>query len=148
MVTSGLGFNSRKSYSAAVTRYLRFNQVYSLDPLGLSELSALRFITYLSSAGLASSTIRVYLSGVRAWLISLGFHPPNIYTVRVKWALKSVERSCPMQARPVSYSMLAHLHVTVDFTYNNFMLLSAMTLAYFGCLRAAEYCYNPSVLPP
>ena len=28
------------------------------------------------------------------------------------------------------------------------MLLSAMMLAYIGCLHVAEYCYNPSVSPP
>ena len=149
-MSTGLAFNSRRSYSTAVTRYIRFCQIYAIYPLFFDEHNALRFIAYLDSLTLLVRTIKVYLSGVRAWLISQGQSPPFIYTVRVKWALRSLERSHPepRRATPVSYSLLALIQSSLYYSFDNLMIFAAMTLGYFACLRAGEYCYNPSVSPP
>ena len=84
MVGAGLAVNSRRSYSAAVNRYLHFSSVYMLDPLEFNELTALRFIAYLSLNNLSLASIRVYLSGVRAWLVAAGIPHRDIYTTRLK----------------------------------------------------------------
>ena len=88
-----------------------------LDPLEFDELTALRFIAYLSLNNLSLASIRVYLSGVRAWLVTAGIPP-------------------------VSYQMLHHLQRLLPYDYDNLMIFSAMLLAYFGCLRASEYCFS------
>ena len=115
-----------------------------LDPLEFDELTALRFIAYLSLNNLSLASIRVYLSGVRAWLVAAGIPHRDIYTTRLKWALKSVERASPgpVRASPVSYQMLYHLQRLLPYDYDNLMIFSAMLLAYFGCLRASEYCFS------
>ena len=70
LVGSGLAYNSRRSYSAALNRYLAFTKIYLIDPWEFHELTILRFIAHLAAANLSVSSIRVYLAGVRAWLLA------------------------------------------------------------------------------
>ena len=72
LVYSGLAVNSRKSYSAALKKYIEFCRLYSLSPLNFDEVTVLRTVAHLAARSLALSTIRVYLSGIRAWFISMG----------------------------------------------------------------------------
>lgn len=150
LISKGLAFNSRRSYSSATRKYLNFCAHYCLDPCELNEHTLLRFITYLSLQHLSIRTIRVYLSGLRAWIISSGHPPPVIYTPRVKWALRALQRHQPepAQAHPITYQVLEKLQKSLDFSYNSLMQYTAMTTGYFGCLRASEYCFNPDVSPP
>lgn len=150
LVSQGLSFNSRKSYSTSLRRYLKFCEEYLLDPLRLDETNFLRFIAHLSAANLTLASIRVYLSGIRAWVISMGHPPPPIYSERVKWALRAVGKSDPdpIRAAPISYHQLLQLQRSLQFTRDNFMFFTAVTLGYFACLRASEFCHNPKVSPP
>lgn len=133
LVSQGLSFNSRKSYSTSLSRYLQFCQDYHLDPLRLDETNFLRFIAHLSSANLTLTSIRVYLAGIRAWIISLGLPPPQIYSERVKWALRAIGKSDPdpVRAAPISYDRLLQLQCSLQFTSDNFLLFSFM------------FCFHP-----
>ena len=150
LVATGLAFNSRKVYCTGVRHYLRFCRQYQFEPLHLTEVTVLRFIAYLSTLSILVRSIKVYLAGIKSWVIALGAMSQNIYTVRVNWALKSLDRRhpAPRSAAPVSYAMLKHLYDTLPDNYENMMIFTAMTLAFFACLRASEYTFNPHVSPP
>ena len=149
-MSEGLTFNSRRVYSFAVNRFLNFCSMYLLNPFSLDELLILRFITYLADSGVAPSTVRVYLAGIRAWLINGGSHPPIIYTQRIKWALKAMERVAPLQSRvkPFSYSLFWDIIAFIFPSYDNKVCFTAMLLGYFACLRAAEYVWVPGSTQP
>lgn len=110
----------------------------------------LRFISHLSTQHLSPNTIRVYLSSVRAWTISSGAPAPDMYTPRVKWAIKAIQRAAPppKAVPPFTFSMLSRIINFIPPTYDSIMSFTSMLLAYFGCMRAAEYCPNPRVAPP
>ena len=152
LIVGGLASNSRRSYYLAATRYLNFCDLYSLDPFNISESTVLRFISYLSSSFIAPSTIKVYLSGVRAWVITNGGPPPLIYSQRVRWALKCLERVAPPPVRvnPFTFDMFLIISEHLTYSYDNVFLYCSMLLGYFGCLRAAEYlpsAGSPPLLP-
>ena len=72
--------------------YLTFTESLALEPLPLSETRVLRFVAQFHLQGLAPSTIKLYLSAIRAWVISLGMREPQIWTPRVTLACKAVAR--------------------------------------------------------
>lgn len=150
MVTEGLAANSRRTYSRGVDKYIEFCTFYRLNPLILSEWNTLRFITHLVDVGMAPSTIKVYMAGLRAWLINQGAQDVSLYTQKVKWALKSAERRAPVpiQAKPIDYSMLLRIYRFIPLSYFNMVGFTAMLVGYFGCLRAAEYLPDPGQAPP
>ena len=152
LVSTGLASNSRRAYSYAVSRYISFCSRYSFDPFQLEELTVLRSIAYLESesSSISPSTIRVYLAGIRAWLITNGIQVPLIYTQRVKWALLSLDSKAPipLRVRPFTIDMFRKVLGNILYSYDNVHLFSAMLLGYFGCLRAAEYCPSSGGPPP
>lgn len=110
----------------------------------------LRFISYLNRYHLSISTIRVYLSGVRAWVIAQGGPPLALFSPRVKWALKSILRGQPPPRRvtPFTFEMLeAVYHVLVQ-THDQLVIWVAMLVGYFACLRSSEYCPDTRVSRP
>ena len=123
---------------------------YSLSPLPLNEVLVLRFIAYLHSIKFSPSSVRVHLAAIRAWAISLGLNPPDLYSARVKWALRSFTRSAPPPARvpPFTFRMLYSIYLVISYSYDNIMHFTAMLLAYFGCMRSAEYCPSQGTAPP
>lgn len=96
------------------------------------------------SGSLQPSTIRTYLAGLRAWFISAGFDPPSMYTQRVKWAIRAVERTAPLPVpvQPFNMAMLRAVYHSTPYSYDNLCLFSALLLGYFGCLRSSEYLYT------
>jgi len=147
MVKAGYAFNSQKAYSSGMVRYFKFCSVYSLDPLELSEVNLLRFIAYMSHQGLLARTIRVYLAGLRSWLVRTGYSHIQVYTPRVKLALKSIERDNPPPVRvaPLTLSLLSRFTLYLHPSLDNVMLMAAYSLAYFACLRSAEFCWDDSL---
>lgn len=95
-------------------------------------------------------SIRVYLAGVRAWFISGGGTPPDIFSEIVKFALRSLDRAQPepRQVQPLTKDIILSIIKSLPYTSINFTFVTAILLAYFGCLRAAEFCYDPETAPP
>ena len=140
MVRAGYSHNSTRSYSAGFKRYIKFCNVYLLDPLHVSEVTVLRFVAYMASHQLMPATIRVYLAAVRSWFVTSGLPIPEFYTPRVKLAIKSIERDTPppSQVLPLTYALLSRVFDCFSPSLDNLMCFSAMALAYYACLRAAE----------
>ena len=57
--------NTKRTYSSAQKRFIKFCVMYDLDPLPASEDTVLYYISFLFRDGLKGSSIRVYLSGLR-----------------------------------------------------------------------------------
>ena len=150
MIADGLASNSRKVYSQAVIKFCNFCELYELNPFEVNELLILRFIAHLAGAKFAPSTVRVYLSGVRAWLITAGSQPPSLYTQRVKWAIRAMERNCPppVRVKPFTLSLFWAVAPFIYPVFDNIVYFTAMLVGYFACLRSAEYTFAPGSGPP
>ena len=130
----------------AVRRYISFCEKYNLPIHPLSQSNLLRFIAHLSYAQLAAPTIRVYLAGLRSWIIEQGGPPPLIYSPQLSQALKAIDRHhSPSQATPITYSTLLTIMNFTPPTKENLIAFAAITLGYFGCLRPSEYLTTPGV---
>ena len=79
----------------------------------------------------------------------MGGSPPVIYSPRVSWAMRSVSRQAqaPSRAPPFTYHMLEQVHASLLYTRDNVTHFTAMLLAYFACMRTAEFCPSPGVAP-
>lgn len=149
LVYNGITANSRATYSTAVNRYKKFCQLYLLSPFPITSVNCIRFVAHLAKSGLVSSTIKVYLSGLRSWSIDLGLPLPEIYTPSLSQALKTLDRvHSPTQAPPILYTHLLAIMARAPFNRDNLMALAAMSLAYFACLRPSEYLYTRGVRSP
>lgn len=150
LVANGLTANSSRTYANANKKYFEFCAYFKLDPCIIDEQTVLRFITYLKTQQSAPSTIRVYLSGLRAWALANSIPCDNLYSPKVRWALKAVSRLSqpPTKVPPLGYSILASLAQSLTPSYDNLMIFSSMLLAYFSCLRSAEYCPSPNTASP
>ena len=152
LVVSGLKLNTRKTYSSAQLQFVRFCNSYGLSPYCISEQVLLMYIAYMNDKGLKHSTILVYLSAVRSLHIEAGLGDPLEGCLRVGQALKAVQRGStpPRRKLPITHTILQNIGSTLSNTPDHCMLWSAFTLAYFGLLRAAEFCvikppFNPSI---
>ena len=140
LVRAGITPNSRATYAAAVRKYISFCRQYQLRPLPVSHTNALRFVAYCAGQGLAVSTVRVYLAGLRSWSIDSMLPPPNIYTPQLVQAIRALERHHnPAQAAPLFYHHLLSFFYRIPFNLDNLMSMAAISLAYFACLRPSEY---------
>ena len=90
--SSALATSSHKTYKAAGNKYLTFCNNFSLQPLPSSEALLCYFVACLGQQGLAHSTIRTYLSGVRQLQISHGFPELSFDKMpRLRQILKGVQ---------------------------------------------------------
>ena len=149
LVRGGITANSRAAYSTAVKRYSAFCRIYSLPPLPVSQVNALRFVAHCTNSGLAVSSIRVYLAGLRSWSIDLGLPPPDLYTPHLTQAIRGLDRHhIPAQAAPILHHHLLSIFYRAPYNRDNLMALSAISLAYFACLRPSEYVSTRGTPPP
>ena len=107
------------------------------------------FATYLARS-VSYATICTYLSSIRLQNIKLGFRPtPEMPLLRL--LLKGIKRAKGERAKPkrkpITLSLLktlkSALHFSPFITYDQKMLWAAFTTAFFGFLRASEFC-SPS----
>lgn len=150
LLSNGLTRNSRRAYSQGVQKFLEFCDLYKISPYIISESSIIRFITHLSSITNSTSTIRVYLSALRAWYLSQGMDPGSFYSPRVKWMIKAVDRQAepPSRVKPFTYSLFTLIAPIVPHTPHNLICFTAMLVGYFGCLRSSEYLSEPGASRP
>ena len=143
---SGWAPRTKVGYGSAIKRYLNFCTSYHLSPLPLAEPVLLRYVAHLSLAGLAPTTIKNYLSALRAWVLSLGLDEPQIWTPRVHLACRAVTRAHPppRQPLPIDYDLLNVLIRSLSYSHDHLLIASALSLQYFACLRASELCSDSS----
>ncbi len=148
LVEQGYAGNTKRTYTSAQKKYLTFCKIYGLVPCPATEEVLLWYVAYLYGNGVViSRSISVYLSAVRALHIDMGLSEPPHRSPRIKLALRGIERSGPppVQKMPITFSILQRMHSLVGHSYDEAMLWGAMTLAYFGCLRADEITLDLSL---
>ena len=141
LLSNALKPNTHRTYSNAQNRYLNFCTIYDRVACPSSEETLLFFISYLFKDGLKGSSIRVYLSGVRNLHINSGVtYIGN--TQRMLMALKgaNVLSSPPTRKEPITFVILSGMLDLLKGRSDCLLLRAAMTLAFFGCLRAGEFC--------
>ena len=149
LVRGGITANSRAAYSTAVKKYAAFCRIYSLSPVPVSQSNALRFVAHCANSGLAVSSIRVYLAGLRSWSIDMGLSPPEIYSPHLTQAIRCLDRHhTPAQAPPLLHHHLLSIFSRAPFNKDNLMSITALSLAYFACLRPSEYLTTRGTAPP
>jgi hypothetical protein len=150
LVASGLKLNTRKTYSSAQLQFVRFCNMYGISPYNVPEQVLLMYIAYMNERHLKHSTMLVYLAAVRSLHIQAGLGDPLEGCLRVNLALKAVQRGCapPKRKLPITRDILLSMGSILSNTFDHRMLWSAFNLAYFGLLRAAEFCVtNPPFSP-
>lgn len=141
MVATGLAPNTLRTYTTAISRYMEYCVAYQLDPFDLSEWNIVRYVAYLASRGLKATSVQVYLSGLRTWCVLEGLPTPNVTSHRIKLAIRSVHRTDPppRRASPFLHHMLCRSMDLLLPTYDNLVFIAALSLGFFGCLRASEF---------
>ena len=139
--------STHKTYKAAEKRYLTFCNNFSLPPLPASENVLCYFAACLGQEGLAYSSIRTYLSGVRQVQIAAGYPDPSIVQMpRLHQVIKGIRvlvassGKAPRPRLPITPSILHKFRsVWLEHpTYNNIMLWAACTTTFFGFCRSGE----------
>ena len=117
-----------------------------LTPYPLDESNLRLFAAFLHRT-LSYATICTYLSAIRLRHIELGFRPPPEMPL-LRLLLKGIKRSKGALAKPKRKPITIHLlkelkealRTSTFSTYDQKMLWAAFTTAFFGFLRASEFC--------
>lgn len=144
---SGVRPSTRSTYEAGALRFVRFCDQYKLTPQPASEETILRFIAFLHLQQLAPSTVRVYLAAVRSLHINSGYPPPPTDKPRILKAIRAMEITSegPKTKLPITLDILQKLGTVVPPFASGGCMWPAMTLAFFGCLRAAEFTVTKGI---
>ena len=115
---------------------------YEYTPLPADEDTILLYISYLYLNDLRYNSIRVYISAIRSLHVESGFGNPLESFLLVKQALRSLQinSDTPNQKLPITLSILRDLYsVCNGQDPDSKMMWAALTLAFYGCLRASEF---------
>ena len=100
----------------------------------------LLYIAFLDIQKLKGGSVVVYLSALRSLHIEEGYCYDFNNSARVKRALKALDNKGPPpdQKLPITFDILKQMHKVIPRDFDACVLWAAMTLAFFGCMRAAE----------
>ena len=139
---------THKTYHVAERRYLTFCNSFSLRPLPTSEAILCYFVACLGQQGLAHTSIRTYLSGIRQLQIAHGFEDPKIDQMPcLRQILKGVkvergkEGKASRPRLPITPSILRKLKLiwlNGDTSFNSVMLWAAALVTFFSFCRSGE----------
>ena len=126
---------------------MTFCNNFSLSPLPTSENILCYFAACLGQEGLACSSIRTYLSGIRQTQIAAGLPDPLIdHMPRLRQVLKGIKVQAARNGRsphprlPITPSILYKLRQVWlgNSSFNNIMLWAAATTTFFSFCRSGE----------
>ena len=146
---AALSASTQKTYKAAEKKYLSFCNNFSLAPVPTSENTLCYFAACLGQEGLACSSIRTYLSGVRQLQIAAGFKDPHIDRMpRLSQVLKGIKVQAARTGHqthprlPITPTILCKLKevwLSDPPCFNNTMLWAAATTTFFDFCRSGEF---------
>ena len=137
---------TKRAYATGSKRYMSFCRKYSITPFPTTQLTLCYFAAYISKQ-VQHATIRLYLAAVRAEQLSRGLEDPLKDTQQLSWLLRGVQRQSKTRTRlPINpkllllliQSILSNRHLI---KYDRYLYATAISIAYFGCLRAGEISY-------
>ena len=141
LMSAALKPSTRKTYTCAQNKFLEFCKQYSLVSLPVTEETLLLYVAFLFEDGFKGTSIRVYLSAIRSLHIYGGFSYPANMT-RLQLALKGAVRNTapPDRKLPITYDVLVKMLFALRGRFDAKLFRAVMTLAFFGCFRASEFC--------
>ena len=146
---NGLASSTQKTYRAALKRFHLFCDHFNVtSPFPLSEHTLCCFSAYLADQGLASQTIKTYLSALRSMQISLGLPDPRDQSSmpilkRVQAGISRARLTANSQPRvrlPITARTLAGIHSYL-FTSEHpdrLVIWAIASTAFFGFFRLGE----------
>ena len=143
----GLAPSTRKTYATAQRKFFNFClQLGQLHPSGLpcpaDEWTLCLFAPFLARF-VHHSSIKVYLSGVRALHVEQGFPDPLQNCLRLQRVVRGIKRSQGSSSSnrlPITDThMLLIWNSLNSHLPDHCMFWAAFTLGYFGFLRAAKF---------
>ena len=136
--------STNRTYESAIRCYVRFCKTYDYKVLPVNEDVVLQYVAYLSLKKLQASTVKVYYSAIRVYSIKNGYGSPMDSFLRLKMAMRSIEiNSRPQNKKlPITIELLSKIRSNMLNTYNDVLLAAALSLAFFGLLRASEFTVN------
>ena len=139
--------STRRSYASGQRKFINFcAQLGKLHPGGSpcpsDEWTLCLFATFLAGS-VQHSSIKVYLSAVRALHIEEGFPDPLVNCLHLQRVLRGIKRtqgSPEAQRLPITDHILMIIFGALDLSvFDHCMFWAACNLAYFGFLRSAEF---------
>ena len=136
-----------RSYASAQAKSISFcQQLGKLHPSGspcpTDEWRLCLFVTFLVRTAQHSS-IKVYLSGIRALHIEQGFPDPLADCLRLQRVIRGIKRclGTPSSTRlPITDDLMLIIWQSLDLGLPDHMMFwTACSLGYFGFLRASEF---------
>ena len=150
--TAALAPATHKTYKVAERRYVTFCESFKITPLPVSEGILCYYVACLGQQGLAHSSIRTYLSGIRQLQISHGFKDINFDEMpRLRQIIKGVQIDQARKGRtsrprlPITPSILRKIKsvwLHKESSPDRLMLWAASTTAFFGFCRSGEVTIN------
>ena len=143
----GLAPSTRRSYASAQAQFISFcSQLGKLhasgSPCPADEWTLCLFATFLANR-IQHSSIKVYLSGVRALHIEQGFPDPLancLHLQRVVRGIKRCQGSSSSSRLPITDDLMLLIWRSLDLRLpDHLMFWAACSLGYFGFLRASEF---------
>ena len=139
--------STRRSYASSQAQFISFcRQLEKLHPSGLpcpaDEWTLCLFVTFLART-IKHSSIKMYLSGVRALHIDHGFPDPLINCLRLQRVVRGIKRcqgSSSSSRLPITDDLMQVIWQSLDLHLpDHCMFWAACSLGYFGFLRASEF---------
>ena len=137
---------TKRAYATGAKRYESFCKKYGIKSFPTTELTLSYFAAHLSKQ-LQYPTIRLYIAAVRAKQLNRGYQDPLKDTQQLQLLLRGIQKQAKTRTRlPISPRLLQKI-VGVILTnkqlpkHDRYLYTSAISVAYFGCLRASEISY-------
>lgn len=146
MQRAALSQSTRRAYRSGTQRYKAFCKQYAISPFPASEGTLCYFVAYLSHQ-VQHATARLYLAAVRAEQIERGWEDPLKNTPHLASLLRGLQKTAKHRVRkPIMPQLLNTLLRSILSNGNwckhdRFLYAAAISIAYFGCLRAGEMTY-------
>ena len=146
---AGLAPSTQKSYQGAIRRFYKFCTTYSINtPFPLSEQLLCSYAAFLADQGLASQTIKSYLSALRNLQLTLGLPDPREKSSmpilkRVQAGIRRIryQKGPPSRIRlPITAHLLKRIKHALDTSLNpeKAAVWAVASTAFFGFFRLGE----------
>ena len=148
---STLASSTFNTYRTAWNSYNSFCLSSHVPPLPLYQQILLFYVTFLARR-LSYKSIKVYLSGIQFCSNFMGLTTNVSEMCQLFSVLRGIRRvqgsSCTRPRRPAL--TVTHLNQIIRYVFaspiyhphDKIMLVSAITIAFFGLLRSSEYCVS------
>ena len=138
--------STRRTYRSGISAFRTFCRERGIPLLPASELTLRYFCAHLSQS-VTYATIKVYLAGIRLLHLEHGFTDPMKDRPLLDYLCSGIRRSGKSNSRSRLPITVAHLHTikcqlasSSYSSHDKLLYWAAFTLAFYGFLRASEYC--------